>query len=228
MSHNNGLIQLEVEAVIFDMDGVITNTMPDHFLAWQEILKEEGIPVSKYDIYSREGQKGIVSLRGFFDDKGLPWSEERAHVLLEKKEEYFKRIVRNRLIPEAEDFIRGLSERGFRLSLVTGTAQHELKRIMPEHLLNLFEVVVTGTDVQLGKPDPEPFLLALEKLTVEPSAACVIENAPFGIQSAKGAGLKCIALETSLPADYLKEADYVFGSIEDIQNKMEFINTLSS
>ena len=84
-------------------------------------------------------------------------------------------------------------------------------------------MTVCGCDVQNGKPHPEPYLKALTKLNVSPKEAVVFENAPFGIRSAKAAGLFCIALETSLPASYLKGADAIFSSFKAIESKVRFI-----
>jgi beta-phosphoglucomutase len=85
-------------------------------------------------------------------------------------------------------------------------------------------VIVTGNDVKHGKPHPEPYLTSLKNLKMKPSDAVVIENAPFGIRSAKEAGLRCLALETSLPREYLREADAVYSSIKDLQAAVLFLN----
>ena len=103
---------------------------------------------------------------------------------------------------------------------MTGTARHELHRILPEKFYDLFSVIVTGSDVKKGKPDPEPYVAALDKLKLKPNKAIVIENAPFGIRSAKAAGLKVIALETSLSKKYLSEADFIFSSFKNFVNKI--------
>jgi beta-phosphoglucomutase len=84
-------------------------------------------------------------------------------------------------------------------------------------------VTVCGCDVQNGKPHPEPYLKAMAKLNVKAQEALVFENAPFGIRSAKAAGLSCIALATSLPASYLTGADAIFPSFKAIESKVQFI-----
>ncbi len=210
-------IHLKTKAVIFDMDGVITNTMPDHFRTWKKIFANEGIHVTHLDIYSREGQRGIHSVREIFTIYKKPFTQTKAKQLLCRKEELFKKIVKRRFVRGARRFLRGLDREKFLLALVTGTSRPELHRILPQHLYNLFDVIVTGSDVKHGKPHPEPFLKALKELKVKPNETVVVENAPFGIRSAKSAGLRCVALATSLPKEYLKAADYVFHSIKDLQ-----------
>ncbi|MBI5024337.1 MAG: HAD-IA family hydrolase [Candidatus Omnitrophica bacterium] len=217
-------IRLNVHAIILDMDGVITNTMPDHFRSWKVILKRIGIPVTHYDVYRREGQPGIHSVRELTAQYGKPIADGQAHKILKGKEAYFKKIVRLRFILGARTFLKRLHKNNFRLALVTGTSRHETCRILPASLRRLFSVIVTGSDVKHGKPHPEPYLQSLKKLGLKTGEAVVIENAPFGIQSAKRAGLRCLALETSLPRKYLKEADAVFGSIKELSDGVCFNN----
>jgi len=205
------------------MDGVITNTMPDHYKAWNMIFAQEGFHLSHLEVYSREGQPGLISVKELFAEKKISFSKEKAMQILKKKEVLFKKIVRRRFIPGARRFLRFLHRNNFTLALVTGTSRHELHRILPGALYKLFDVVITGSDVKNGKPHPEPFLKALQKLKCQPREAVVIENAPFGIQSAKEAGLKCFALETSLPKPYLKKADFIFKTVKEMQDKIEFI-----
>ena len=214
---------LKVKAVIFDMDGVITNSMPEHFRAWRKIFSGEGILVTHLDVYAREGQPGKNTVRELFKTYGKPCTPGIAKAILEKKERLFNRIVKRRFIPGARRFLKGLADKGFTLALVTGTSRHEAKRILPGHIWGLFSVIITGDDVRRGKPFPEPFLRSLKKLRLKPDRAVVIENAPFGIESAKRAGLKCIALATSLPKSYLNGADLVFPSFKELQKKVAFL-----
>ena len=87
---------------------------------------------------------------------------------------------------------------------------------MPFTGVEMLEAVVTGSDVKNGKPSPEPYLKALKLLRVKAKEAVAIENAPFGVRSAKAAGLRCLALETSLSKEYLKEADAIFPNIKNL------------
>lgn len=211
-------LKLSAHAIILDMDGVITNTMPDHFHSWKVILHKTGIPVTHYDVYCREGQRGIHSVRELTAQYGKPVDDRQAHKILKKKEVYFRKIVRLRFILGARTFLKRLYRDNFRLALVTGTSHHEMCRILPGSIRRMFSVIVTGSDVRHGKPHPEPYLKSLKRLKLKASEAVVIENAPFGIRSAKRAGLRCLALETSLPRKYLREADAVFGSIKELSN----------
>jgi len=205
-----------LKAVIFDMDGVITNTMPYHFRAWRKIFAKNGVKVSKFDIYRREGQKGTESIQEIFAEAGIKISIAKARQVIDEKETLFKTIVRRRFIPGARPLLKALYRSKMRLALVTGTAFHEVKRALPHDLFDVFEVMITGSDVLLGKPHPDPYLKALEALKISREEALVIENAPFGIQSAKAAGISCYAIATSLPPEYLKEADKILRDYQEL------------
>ena len=212
-----------IKAVIFDMDGVITNTMPDHFTAWQKTMADAGIEVSELEIYSREGQRGLTSLEEIYASNNLPFDPEEGKVLLQKKEDLFKQITKTRFIAGSRTFLKHLAKNEITMALVTGTSHHEMREILPEDLQSLFQVVVTGCQVKNGKPNPEPYRTALQRLDLRADDAVVIENAPFGIQSARQAGLRCLALETSLPKEHLFEADQVFSSIKELRESVEFL-----
>ena len=211
-----------VKAIIFDMDGVITNTMPDHYESWRIVLKDYGIDVTYLDIYQREGQKGLQSVKEISKFYGKEIPPDKAQRLLDEKEALFKKIVQVRFVDGSRAMIQNLHQRGFSLALVTGTSRHEVERILPVELRDLFHVIVTANEVKRGKPHPEPYLSALSQLKIESMAGIVVENAPLGIQSAKEAGLRCLALATSLPKEYLLQADGIFENIEQMLTSVEF------
>lgn len=217
---------LLAKAVIFDLDGVITNTMPDHYRAWIQAIKGTGLPITHEDIYTHEGQPGKQFLVEMEKKYFCQLRSARLKSILEEKERIFKQIVKVRYIQGARTFLKQLKKEGFKLALVTGTARHELELMLPVKLYNCFDAVVTGSEVKHGKPHPEPFLRALKKLKIQAKQGVVIENAPFGIHSAKAAKLQCIALETSLKRKYLKQADLIFSSIRELKNKVIFKNEI--
>ena len=212
------------KAILFDMDGVIVHTMPDHFRAWQETLQSVGIEVDRFEIYAREGEQGMMTLSGILARHGKELTKEEKQHLLQQKESLFKRIVSPSLFPGIENLIEEARQRGYRLALVTGTSKNEVESILPRRLSSLFEVIVTGDSISRGKPAPDPYLKALDSLGIKAEEAFVIENAPYGIQSAKSAGLFCIAVTTSLPEEYLHDADIILGSVEEVR---ELLSALS-
>ncbi|MDD5574910.1 MAG: HAD family phosphatase, partial [Candidatus Omnitrophica bacterium] len=190
--------------------------------AWRRIYAREGLKVTSCEIYLREGQPGYRTIKEILGDHKIPFDEKRARRMLAAKEKYFKAIVSRRFVPGAKGFLKFLGQRGVTAALVTGTARHEAEEILSKAFLRRFAVTVTGDEARRGKPHPEPYLLALKRLHVRAKDAVVIENAPCGIHSAKRAGMKCIALETSLSRVYLKDADFIFSSYRDLRNHLEF------
>ncbi|MFB0519600.1 MAG: HAD family hydrolase [Acidobacteriota bacterium] len=203
------------QGVIFDLDGVLLDTMKYHFAAWERAFREAGINVDRLVIYLREGEKGEVTTRSIMEKSGRHPSEVEVSQLLARKERIFQDIARAELFPGVRELLTSLWRKGYLLGLVTGTSRSEVEKILPQSLREKFRVIITGDVLREGKPHPEPYLVALKGLGLSPDEVVVIENAPNGIRSAKGAGLFCIALTTSLGAEYLQEADMVFDSLWD-------------
>lgn len=197
-------------AILFDMDGVVVDSMKHHAAAWTRVLGEYGLEVRDIDIYRREGMSGRESVEDIFREKGRPFpGEDDFTSMLERKHALFERND-IRLYPIVEEMLLWISGRGVPMALVTGSLRRSVEHVMPAGLLGLFGAVVTAGDVASGKPDPEPYLRALEKLGADAGHSLTIENAPMGIRSARKAGLLCYAIETTLPRSYLEEADKIF------------------
>jgi beta-phosphoglucomutase len=127
------------------------------------------------------------------------------------REEYLGKV---RLYPETLTLIDGFQEHGLRLGLVTSSRMNLVEQIWEDHqILNRFDTIVTADDVTRFKPNPDPYLKALEKLKQEPESCLVVENAPAGIEAAKAAGLICYAVTTTLPRESLYQADKIFPDL---------------
>ncbi|MDD5566107.1 MAG: HAD family phosphatase [Candidatus Omnitrophica bacterium] len=208
-------------AIIFDMDGVVVDSMPYHFIAWYEALRPWGVRVNCFDVYSKEGEDWKKTLSEL-----LLRHHIKPHTAVLKKifltrQNIFKRYFRRYVFKGAKELLQCLAHKGYSLGLVTGTPLNEARRILPAQILRAFDAVVTGDQVKKGKPYPQPYLEAAKRLKVKPSACIVIENAPLGITSAKRAGMFCIALTTSLPAEYLSGADIVADTLQEITGIIE-------
>ena len=208
------------KGVLFDMDGVLVDSMPFHRIAWQKVFLSLGIHVSREEIYKREGEQGSVSVRELLAGAGREVSDADLALILAEKERIFQEVSNPRMFPGAVEILRDLKSLGLRLGLITGTSFKEASGLMPADVMALFDIVVTGDRVTRGKPDPEPYLKAVDETGLRTSDFVVVENAPYGIASAKGAGLYCIALMTSLPAEYLSGADLVLRSIDELRTHL--------
>lgn len=205
------------KAVLFDMDGVVVDSMPYHYRSWDQIFRSLGVHLDKLEIYKREGEQGIGSISAILADHGIQLSEDERKKLLQEKELLFKKIASPHLFPGIESFIDDLKTEGYSLGLVTGTSRSEIDYVLPSFLIKSFDVLVTGESVKKGKPAPDPYMKAMEDLKTTPGNTIVVENAPFGILSAKKAGALCIAITTSLSGEYLQEADFICDSLEEVR-----------
>jgi len=209
-------LQHPPSGIIFDMDGVIVDSMPYHFLAWYEALRPLGARVSCFDVFLREGERWEKSLRDFLKRARIKPTNTLLKKIFTYRQKIFRNYFKRVLFRDVEDFLVCLKEKGYLLGLVTGTPKAEIEDILPRRIQRLFHCQVAGDQLRRGKPSPQPYLRALKLLGLPPRECVVVENAPLGIKSAKKAGIFCIALTTSLPREYLKSADVVVDRLEDI------------
>ncbi|KHE92820.1 MAG: HAD family phosphatase [Candidatus Scalindua rubra] len=205
-----------INTVIFDMDGVIVDGMPYHIKSWKEALSTIDMSVSDLDIYLMEGMTGRETMEIFVKKSNISISDETADKIIKLKRKIFNDIFTVTLIKGIKDFLLELKDRKYNLALVTGTRLEVVKKVLQVGLENIFEVIVTGEMVNKGKPNPEPYLKAVDELKATKGDCVVIENAPAGITSAKGAGLMCFAVQTSLSDEYLQDADRIFKDIDGV------------
>lgn len=209
------------KAVIFDMDGVIVDSMPYHFMAWYETMRPMGVRVSCFDVYSKEGERWEKSLKYFLRRAGIAPDKKLMRRIFAKRQKVFKEDFKCFIFRGVREFLHCLKNKGYPLGLVTGTPLRDIKDVLPDNISNLFDCVVGGDSVKKGKPHPDPYLKAAGILGVAPAECVVVENAPFGIESAKRAKMFCVAITTGLPRQYLKKADVVVDHLEDITGIIE-------
>ena len=205
-----------LNSVIFDMDGVVVDGMPYHIESWKKALLTVGISVTDLEIYLMEGMTGEETIQELTSKKNKFLSDESIRNVLKLKRKIFKDIFTVKLMKGSKELLLELQRLNYRLALVTGTRLEVVNKVLQMGLEGVFEIIITGEMVNNGKPDPEPYLKAVNELNVDKESCLVVENAPAGITSAKSAGLTCFAVQTSLPEEYLKSADKIFRSIDDL------------
>jgi len=194
-----------VQSVIFDMDGVIIDSHPAHRRAWREFLHIFGKEVSEVELdFILDGRKRHDILRHFLGD--LPEIEIEKYG--RRKDEFFQQIAPDvKPIPGVLDFIAELRRRAITLAIATSASKTRtrftLKRL---HLTDQFAVVVTGDDVDDGKPDPAIYSLVCRRLRSDPRNSVGVEDAVSGVRAAKKAGLKCIGVGSAASGDKLRAA----------------------
>ena len=198
--------ELTARAVLFDMDGVLFDSMPNHAYAWSHAMTQFGLEMTAYEAYLHEGRTGngtidILTQRYW----GRDATEEEIERIYAAKSEVFNTLPEPKPMPGAFEALSAAKELGCKIVLVTGSAQVSLLERLEEHYPGFFcqELMVTGFDVKHGKPHPEPYLMGLQKAGVSAGEAIVVENAPLGVESAHKAGIFTIAANTGPLEDHL-------------------------
>jgi beta-phosphoglucomutase family hydrolase len=206
----------KLQAVLWDLDGVIADTGIYHCRAWQEIFSQMGIEFTEEHFAKHFGQRNDTIIR---DTVNETISQEALDAIADRKEVTYRRLVADNIeaLPGAIELLSSLREHGIK-SAIASSAPPENVRIILKGLgiEKSFDAIACGREVTEGKPSPKIFLLAAEKLKVEPAGCIVIEDAVAGITGAKRAGMKCIAVANSHPQGKLKEADLIVASLESV------------
>ena len=210
-----------LRAVLFDMDGVLYNSMPYHAKAWNRAMADFGYHLPEDEVYMYEGRTGAstinsVSLR----QRGVEESEECIQEIYRVKSEYFNEYPPADPMPGALELLRKLKDQGLMILIVTGSGQRSLLDRLNHHFPGIFrsELMVTAFDVKYGKPNPEPYLMGMQKGNLRPEECIVVENAPLGVQAAKAAGIFTIAVNTGPLPDHVllnQGANILFHSMTD-------------
>lgn len=218
---------LSPKAVLFDMDGVLFDSMPFHASAWVQAMRDMNIPFTAFEAYMNEGRTGDSTIDGaFMRTYGRSATPDEKKQIYKLKTNYFEAESKTTPMLFAIDLLEYIKSKGLQIFLVTGSGQSTLIDSLQLHFPGIFtkENMITAYDVSNGKPHPEPYLKALEKSGLKPWEAVVVENAPLGIQSAKAAGLYTFGLDTGpLGVDvlYTAGADIVLTSIEELYSKWD-------
>ena len=185
-----------MEAVIFDLDGVLVDSMPTHVMAWQTAFKEAaGVNVSERDIYLLEGMRGMELIMKIFELKG--GDESAAEKVHDEKNKIFRSIRSSKPFDGAAELLEQVS---CPKALVSGSAKQDVETIVAEAFgNNKFSMIITADDVKTGKPDPTAFLEAARRIGVEPHRTVVVENAPLGAIAAQKAGMGCLITLNNTP-----------------------------
>lgn len=220
--------KFDLKAILFDMDGVLYDSMKWHAMTWKMTMDEFGIESTSDEFYLYEGQVGRNTINQLFlREKGRDATTEEKDKIYKYKTTLFSQYNDGSLIPFAYDFVKKVNNQGYTPIIVTGSGQPSLLEKIESNFPGFFskEHMVTAFDVKFGKPHPEPYLMGLEKgNNLAPNQAIVVENAPLGVQAAVAAGIFTIAINTGpLPDQVLADAgaDIVLPSMEALYNNWD-------
>jgi len=195
-----------LQAVLFDLDGVLVDTAEFHYRAWQRLAEELGVPFDRQMNHAFRGVGRMDCLEKLLRDHSDCFVIEEMQMLAERKNAYYLEQVKT-LVPEHLEAgarglamgLRALSGGGARLALVSASknARLVLKLLRIE---DWFDAIIDGSDVTRGKPHPQCFLLAAERLRVRPEACVVVEDADAGLMAARAAGMACVGVGNGVGA----------------------------
>ncbi len=210
----------KIKAFIFDLDGVLTDTAEYHYLAWKRLAEEEGLSFNRQDNEKLRGISRRASLELILQGKRL--SEEKMQELMDRKNgyyrEYIKSITKKDLLPGAEELLRELKARGYKLAMASGS-KNAPKVVERLGITAYFDVLAHGGSVEKSKPAPDLFLHTAEKLAIKPCSCVVVEDAGAGLDAAKAAGMFTIGIG---PPERVGAADLVLPSVAEIKPEALF------
>ena len=221
-----------LKAVIFDFDGVITDSEILHLRAFNQSLAQYGIEITKNDYYTMYLGFNDTDCYKLLIEKGLlKMDEQQINTLMIQKKKIFEQLAKaeGKMIEGVRDFLNMLEQNNIPMAICSGSLLTEVEMVLEEaRLRHLFEVIVSGEQVKKGKPDPEGFLLSLQRLNenrenpITANQCVVIEDSHWGLEAAKAAGMHTIAVTNSYDAEQLGMAEKIVDrlselSIDDLQ-----------
>jgi len=199
--------------VLWDLDGVVVNTGEFHYQAWSLVLPEYGLPVTRETFQATFGMNNVGVLTTLY---GPTLAPELVAEIGDRKEEAFRQAMRGHVqaLPGVLDWLARLKAHGVPQALATSAPPANIDVMLDElGLWSYFDAVLSGSDLP-GKPDPTLFLKAAGEIGVPPERCVVVEDAVAGVEAAKRAGMRCIAVTTTNPADILTEADVIVERLD--------------
>ncbi len=188
---------MTLQAVIFDLDGVIVSTDEFHYQGWQKLADEEGIPFDRQINHRLRGVSRMASLEILLERSPRRYTAEEKFSLAARKNGYYVELLQNispaDILPGAMDILNGLRACGVKLAVGSSSKNSPLilRRI---GLADFFDATADGNDIMRSKPDPEVFLVAARRLAVPPASCLVVEDAHAGVEAAVAGGMKCLAV----------------------------------
>ena len=202
-------------AFIFDIDGTIIDSMRFHERSWDVFLTRRGAPTVGEDFFRRTaGRTGVEVMRELFG----PLSDRDAHAFVGEKEVIYRELF----APEFREvagftaFARAAKAAGVRLACATaGDPDNIAFAVDGLRMQGFFDATVGAHDVERGKPEPDLFLLAAKRIASQPAECLVFEDAPLGIEAARRAGMRAVAIASTVPADELAAPAHVIARAQD-------------
>lgn len=194
------------KVVLFDMDGVLYDSMPNHAIAWQKAMQLYGIHFTAADAYATEGARGVDTIRLYWKkQKGEDITVERAQEIYDVKTKFFHEMPTAPIFEGVIPLMKKIKSSGLTIGVVTGSGQRPLIQRLVEDFGEFLDEghIVTAYDVEKGKPNPDPYLIGLKKAgNLQPYEGIVVENAPLGVEAGVAAKIFTVAVNSGPLPDF--------------------------
>ena len=195
----NNHSDFRLKAIFFDMDGVLYDSMPNHANAWCGAFEQAGLKIPEFEPYMNEGSIASYTIKKMFRKyRNLSVTQEEIDSIATTKAQLMHALPAPLVMTKMNDLMHKVAKNDLGIWVVTGSSRKDFFNNLIsdfDHLIAV-ERMVTALDVKIGKPDPEPYLMAIEKSGYQKNEVMVVENAPLGVRSAKAAGLFTLAINT--------------------------------
>ena len=213
------------------MDGVLIDAMPFHAEAFQKAFREiVKIDIDKRNVFLLEEMPGPLLIREIFKRSNLESPDEKlVENISNRKKGLFEELQRAGAFPGVKELIESLNCKNCLTAVVSGASRKEVESLLEQNNLSKFDLIISSEDLEEGKPNPQPFIMALSKLKLNPSEALVVENAPLGVESAVKANIEYIVTLNNTPLEFsdfrvLNDNDFATKNVyEDTQSAAKFL-----
>lgn len=210
-----------IKAIIFDFDGVITDSKPMHLKSFNDAVSGLGIKVTKKEFDSYFGVPALETFNMVFKKNKVKANAEKYRKL--KNKIYLKYADKVKLNKGAKTLVRTLSKK-YKLAITSNTPVKEIRLLVKKHKIEkCFKLFLGWESTKKHKPCPEPYLKAARKLGAKPKECIIVEDSPTGLEAAKRAKIKSIGLLTTNPRKNLKKADFIVKDLGSTKRILEII-----
>lgn len=212
-SNNENIL---VRAALWDMDGTLIDSLEYHWISWRDSLAAENLHINREQFMETFGQRNMEIMRHYF---GPDVDLDKVERVSNLKEELYRELVRTRGIeplPGVRRWLARLKAEGWRQTVASSAPILNIEVVLETmNAKDFFDAIVSAEEVERGKPDPQVFLRAAEKVSTPPEKCIVIEDAPSGVEAARRAGMRRIGVLSSHPS---LEADIVVKTLDELSD----------
>ena len=218
---NRSFDSFQPQAVLFDMDGVLYDSMPNHARCWQEAMAKFGLKMTAADVYATEGMRGVETIRLMVKaQQGRDISEDEAQMMYDEKARLFGLLPKAPIMDGVLDLMEKIKTADMGIVVVTGSGQRPLIERLQHDFKGFVtaDKIVSAYDVTRGKPAPDPYLMGLQKAgNLQPWQGIVVENAPMGVRAGVAAKIFTIAVNSG-PLPNTNLANIVFDRMTQLRD----------